>query len=80
VLSAAASAGYRRTFTLAPAPVDGELKSGLVGRFPMSPDVWRIEFSLTCAGAYGWLGFVRRVVRNVRTAARTCVMEETSTT
>jgi peptidoglycan/xylan/chitin deacetylase (PgdA/CDA1 family) len=79
VLSAAASAGYRRTFTLEPALVAGELARGAVGRFSMSPDVWRIEFLLTCAGAYGWLAFVRRMVRKAR-AARTGVTKEPSTT
>ncbi len=33
-----------------------------VGRFSMSPEVWPLEFHLTCAGAYAWLNMGRRLL------------------
>ena len=64
VLAAARAAGYRRVFTL-----DSCLRPvapGIIGRFPMSPDVWRVEFQLTCAGAYAWLRPWRQLLRRLR--------------
>jgi peptidoglycan/xylan/chitin deacetylase (PgdA/CDA1 family) len=64
VLAAARAAGYKRVFTL-----DACLRSvapGVIGRFPMTPDVWRVEFRLTCAGAYAWLRPWRQLLRRLR--------------
>ncbi len=67
VLDAAFTAGYRRVYTLEPTPHrptgDGPQ---VIGRFLMSPDAWRIEFLLTCAGAYAWLYPWRRLLRRLR--------------
>lgn len=66
VIAAAVEAGYKRVFTLDPRPTATSSEDAVVGRFSMSPDVWRIEFILTCAGAYAWLEPWRRFVRCVR--------------
>jgi peptidoglycan/xylan/chitin deacetylase (PgdA/CDA1 family) len=60
VLARAFDAGYERVFTLDPRMVSPGPGNAVVGRFRMSPDVWRVEFLLTCAGAYGWLDVWRR--------------------
>ncbi len=52
-LRAARAAGYRRIYTLAPRLHAGPADE-VIGRFLMSPDVWPVEFLLTCAGAYAW--------------------------
>ncbi len=65
VLDIARETGYRRAYTLEPrawTQSDGIA----VPRFSMSPDAWGIEFYLTCAGAYAWLGPWRRFVRAIR--------------
>jgi len=65
VLDIARETGYRRVYTLEPrawTQSDGIA----VPRFSMSPDAWGIEFYLTCAGAYVWLGPWRRFVRAIR--------------
>lgn len=65
VLDIARETGYRRVYTLEPrawTQSDGIA----VPRFSMSPDAWGIEFYLTCAGAYAWLGPWRRFVRAIR--------------
>jgi peptidoglycan/xylan/chitin deacetylase (PgdA/CDA1 family) len=64
VLSAARAAGYKRVFTLDASPQP--IAPGVIGRFPMVPDVWRLEFWLTCAGAYAWLRPWRRLLRRLR--------------
>jgi len=66
VLDAAAQAGYRRVYTLDPRPCPPGQAEGTISRFLLSPDVWRIEFRLTCAGAYSYLYGWRRFVRRVR--------------
>jgi len=66
VLTMAQEAGYKRVYSLDPKPVDLEASGAVIGRFSMSPDVWKIEFMLTCAGAYAWLRPWRRFVRQVR--------------
>ncbi len=51
VLKIAREIGYRRIYTLEPAVMAPDaMQEGLIGRFSMSPDVWPIEFYLTCAG------------------------------
>jgi peptidoglycan/xylan/chitin deacetylase (PgdA/CDA1 family) len=60
------TAGYQRIFT-----IDSRLNlhsghGGVIGRFSMSPDVWLMEFILTCAGAYAWLYDWRRLIRSIR--------------
>jgi peptidoglycan/xylan/chitin deacetylase (PgdA/CDA1 family) len=80
VLAAALAAGYRRTFTLEPAVADdSHVARGAIGRFSMSPDVWRVEFLLTCVGAYAWLGVFRRLVRRMRAAPRRPAAKEAAT-
>jgi len=66
VLDMAMEVGYKRVYSLDPKPADLESSEALVGRFSMSPDVWKIEFMLTCAGAYAWLRPWRRFIRQVR--------------
>jgi len=66
VLNAAKEAGYKNIFTLDPKVVDPEAGDDIVGRFSMSPEAWKIEFVLTCAGMYAWLGPWRKVVRRIR--------------
>lgn len=66
VLAMAQEVGYKRVYTLDPKPVDLESGGAVIGRFSMSPDVWKIEFMLTCAGAYAWLRPWRRFVRQAR--------------
>ncbi len=66
VLAMAQEAGYKRIYTLDPKPVDIEYSGAVLGRFSMSPDVWKIEFMLTCTGAYAWLRPWRRFIRQVR--------------
>ncbi len=56
-------AGYRRLFTLDPSAGIDHGRGSVLGRMPVSPDVWLIEFALTAAGAYDWLPAVRRFVR-----------------
>lgn len=67
VVAAAKAAGYTRIFTLNPTLYVTPDRDGLIGRFSMSPDVWRIEFLLTCAGAYSWLYYWRKFLRRMRT-------------
>lgn len=66
VITAARAAGYKRIFTLEPClrPVTPHV----IGRFSMTPDVWGLEFQLTCAGAYAWLRPWRRFLRMLRRA------------
>lgn len=66
VLTMAQDAGYKRVYTLDSKPVDLESGKAVIGRFSMSPDVWKIEFILTCGEAYAWLRLWRRFVRQVR--------------
>ncbi|MEW6251943.1 MAG: polysaccharide deacetylase family protein [Planctomycetota bacterium] len=63
--SAARLAGYERVFTVDEQLWEPERGAGLIGRFQASPDLWRIEFLLTCAGAYAWLQPWRRFIRRV---------------
>lgn len=66
VLNVAREVGYRRIFTLEPRMHRLQTREDVVGRFSMSPDVWPIEFHLTCVGAYSWLGPWRRCLRAIR--------------
>jgi peptidoglycan/xylan/chitin deacetylase (PgdA/CDA1 family) len=66
VLQMALEAGYKRIYTLDPKPAEPAGEGPVVGRFSMSLDVWRIEFVLTCAGAYAWLYPWWRCIRRVR--------------
>lgn len=68
VLQIARQVGYKRIFTLEPKLISsGGMQKGVIGRFSISPDVWPIEFRLTCAGAYAWLlpwrAFIHRIRR-----------------
>ncbi|MHC4080034.1 MAG: polysaccharide deacetylase family protein [Planctomycetota bacterium] len=68
LIDAAIAAGYRRVFTVGePQHRDKDRAEGtVIDRMKMSPDVWPIEFSLTAAGAYGWLPAFRRLMRRLR--------------
>jgi peptidoglycan/xylan/chitin deacetylase (PgdA/CDA1 family) len=63
VLRIAQEAGYKRIYTLEPKMVRESQEMGVIGRFSTSPDVWRIEFYLTCAGAYSWLFPFRKLLK-----------------
>ncbi len=66
VLDVAREVGYSRVYTLEPRMHGPQGQDDVMGRFSMSPDVWPIEFRLTCAGAYAWLGPWRSFARAVR--------------
>lgn len=66
VLSEALKAGYKRIYTLDPKPYDPSSANPVIGRFSVSPDVWKNEFLLTCAGAYSWLYPWRKLIRGIR--------------
>jgi peptidoglycan/xylan/chitin deacetylase (PgdA/CDA1 family) len=66
VLRIAQEAGYKRVYTLEPKLIRENQKSGAIGRFSMSPDVWPIEFYLTCCGAYAWLYPFRKLLKRLR--------------
>ena len=70
VIEAAFAAGYQRVYTLEPVPHTNRSGRQVIGRFLMSPDAWRIEFLLTCAGAYSWLQPMRRMLRRLRCRPR----------
>jgi len=65
VLRIAQEVGYKRIYTLEPKLGDSQ-ESGVFGRFSMSPDVWPIEFYLTCCGAYAWLYPFRKCLKKLR--------------
>ncbi len=65
VLRVAQEVGYKRIYTLEP-KLATSLETGIIGRFSMSPDVWPIEFYLTCCGAYAWLFPFRKFLRKLR--------------
>ena len=64
------SSGYRRLFTLDPRLWHPEKGETLVGRFLVCPEMWRVEFALTCAGAYAWRAASRRVWHRLRPASQ----------
>ncbi len=66
----ALAAGYRRLFTLDPQLGNGRHEPRVIGRFLISPDVWRLEFILTSAGSYTWLAGWRTFWRRLRDTAR----------
>jgi peptidoglycan/xylan/chitin deacetylase (PgdA/CDA1 family) len=71
VLQIAYEADYRRVYTLEPKlTATRDIEEGTLGRFSMSPDVWPIEFVLTCTGAYAWLGPWRAFLHHIKTRLR----------
>jgi len=66
VLNIAQEEGYKYVHTLDPKLCDLESGETVIGRFSMSPDVWKIEFILTCSGAYAWLRPWRRFIHHIR--------------
>jgi len=66
VLRIAEEIGYKRVYTLEPKLGRANQKTGAIGRFSMSPDVWPIEFYLTCCGAYCWLFPFRTAMKWIR--------------
>lgn len=77
VLAIAHAAGYKRVYTLEPRlqPIG---QDGAIGRFSMTPDTWRIEFLLTCAGGYTWLANWQRLVRTTLRLVRPRAQREPS--
>ena len=69
VIDAALAAGYQKIYTLEPKLHRPANDARVIGRFLMSPDAWRIEFQLTCAGAYTWLHPWRRLLSRLRRGA-----------
>jgi peptidoglycan/xylan/chitin deacetylase (PgdA/CDA1 family) len=65
VLNEATAAGYQRIFTLEPRVEPNDRRTGVLGRFRMSPDVWPLEFRLTIDGAYSWQGRARRAAKSL---------------
>jgi peptidoglycan/xylan/chitin deacetylase (PgdA/CDA1 family) len=65
VLQTAMEEGYKQIFTLEPVPFSShsQLTPNRIGRFSMSPLVWRVEFFLTINGAYSWLYTWRSFIR-----------------
>jgi len=76
VLDAAFEAGYQRIYTLEPRPHTPADAPQVIGRFLMSPDAWRIEFLLTCAGAYAWLHPWRHLLNRLRRLVRRSAPQE----
>jgi len=70
--------GFQRVFSLDACPHPGPLPTGVVGRYLVSPDVWMLEFYLTCAGAYAWLHEVRQLLRRFRRGPRARATAETA--
>lgn len=66
VLRIAEEAGYKRIYTLEQKRTGVSQEIGTIGRFSMSPDIWKLEFILTCTGAYAWLLPWRRILAMVR--------------
>jgi peptidoglycan/xylan/chitin deacetylase (PgdA/CDA1 family)/lipid II:glycine glycyltransferase (peptidoglycan interpeptide bridge formation enzyme) len=66
VLRMAREAGYKRIYTVDTRPANPMSQEPVTGRFAMSPDVWKIEFILTCAGVYAWLYPWRRFIHRVK--------------
>lgn len=66
VIEIAQETGYKRIYTLDPNTHDINSDNKIIGRFLMTPDVWQIEFVLTCAGAYSWLLPWRRFLDKVK--------------
>jgi len=60
LLAQARQAGYRRVFTIQPAPMPSDPDAFSVGRVAADPDDWPIEFRLKLAGAYRWRSRWRR--------------------
>jgi len=71
VLIIAQEAGYKNIYTLIPQKTDFGPQNPIIGRFSMSPNVWNIEFMMTCAGAYVWLYHWRRFIREIMFKGRT---------
>lgn len=67
ILQIANEEGYERIYTLEPRlMLSDQMGQGVIGRFSMSPDVWPIEFHLTCAGAYAWLLPWRNLINRLK--------------
>lgn len=67
VLQIAREVGFKRIYTLEPRVMPKySINEGVIGRFSMSPDVWPIEFLLTCTGAYAWLLSWRKFLRRIK--------------
>ena len=56
VAAVARDLGYTHIYALSHRLVDDSDQSDRIGRFSVSPDMWKIEYLLTLDGAYGWLG------------------------
>jgi peptidoglycan/xylan/chitin deacetylase (PgdA/CDA1 family) len=65
IIHEAQQAGYLAACTLEPR-LHRRGQEHRIGRFSMSPEVWPLEFRLTCAGAYAWLYVGRRLLAVAR--------------
>lgn len=59
-------AGYQRVFTTEPELVSAATDKYVVGRVPVDPWDWWLEYRLKVAGAYCWQPVARNAVRNIR--------------
>lgn len=59
-------AGYQRVFTTEPELVSDAADSYAVGRVPVDPWDWWVEFRLKIAGGYCWQPVARNAVRSIR--------------
>ncbi|MGB2637091.1 MAG: polysaccharide deacetylase family protein [Candidatus Acidiferrum sp.] len=62
-------AGYQRVFTTEPELISAATDKYVVGRVPVDPWDWWIEFRLKVAGAYCWQPLARNAWRNIRALA-----------
>lgn len=60
VMQMAGEVGYTHVFTSDPLVVHEENATKRIGRFPVTPDDWMIEFRLKVVGAYRWRRTVQR--------------------
>jgi len=58
-LELAKAVGYRRVFSIAPEPAQGERASYVVGRVLVCPSDWPVEFRLKLLGAYRWMTWIQ---------------------
>jgi len=59
-------AGYVRVFTTEPTLVPRDANEFVVGRVPVDPWDWRLEFRLKMLGAYSWLPYVRAAKHKIK--------------
>lgn len=63
VVEAAKAVGYGCLYSLEPILYRQRTDAAVIGRFSVDPDMWFIEFVLTCDGAYSWLYQFRQSIQ-----------------